>query len=102
ISLVFVLFSCSTENEYMLKPAIEGEWWQVAGNPDLGAYTTPEQEPVDFGIWQASDGTWQIWSCIRRTGCGGRTRLFYGWEGQNLTDKDWKPMGIKMEADTLL
>jgi hypothetical protein len=102
ISLVFVLFSCNTENEYMFKPVIEGEWWQVAGNPDLGAYTTPEQEPVDFGIWQAADGTWQIWSCIRHTDCGGKTRLFYGWEGQNLTDKDWKSMGIKMEADTLL
>ena len=24
--------------------------WLVAGNPDLGQYTSPEQEPVDFGV----------------------------------------------------
>jgi hypothetical protein len=39
-------------------PLIEGEWWQVAGNPDLGVLGSDEQEPVDFGIWAAADGTW--------------------------------------------
>ena len=80
-------------------PQIDGAWWQVAGDPDLGEYTSPKQQPVDFGIWQAADGTWQLWSCIRHTKCGGNTRLFYRWEGQKLTDADWKPMGIAMEAD---
>jgi hypothetical protein len=54
---------------------------------------------VDFAVWQAADGTWQLWSCIRGTKCEGNTRLFYGWEGARLTDSDWKPMGIKMQAD---
>ena len=80
-------------------PQIDGEWWQVAGNPDLGEYQTAEQEPVDFAVWQAADGTWQLWSCIRKTACGGHTRLFYRWEGQKLTDEHWKPMGIAMTAD---
>ena len=80
-------------------PRIDGEWWQVAGNPDLGEFTSPKQEPVDFGVWQAADSTWQLWSCIRKTNCGGNTRLFYGWEGQKLTDKNWKPLGIVMQAD---
>lgn len=83
-------------------PQIDGDWWQVAGNPDLGELTSPAQEPVDFGIWQAADGTWQLWSCIRKTNCGGNTRLFHGWEGQKLTDKNWKPLGIVMRADPLL
>ncbi|MCK4750535.1 MAG: family 43 glycosylhydrolase [Bacteroidales bacterium] len=83
-------------------PIIDGEWWQVAGDPDLGEYTSPKQQPVDFGVWQAVDGTWQLWSCIRHTECGGMTRLFHRWEGKNLTDPDWKPMGIAMEADTTL
>ena len=86
----------------LLKPELDGNWWQVAGNPDLGPYTTEKQQPVDFGIWQAADGTWQLWSCIRYTNCGGHTRLFYRWEGKNLTDKNWEPMGIAMEADTSL
>ncbi|MGD9344773.1 MAG: hypothetical protein PVH84_02855 [Candidatus Aminicenantes bacterium] len=80
-------------------PEVVGDWWQIAGNPDLGKYQTERQEPLDFGIWQAADGTWQLWSCVRYTGCGGKTRLFYRWEGQRLTDKDWRPMGIAMEAD---
>jgi len=83
-------------------PQIEGDWWQVAGNPRDHKYATDEQEPVDFGLWQAADGTWQLWSCIRHTtagGRGGKTRFFYRWEGRRLTDTHWKAMGIAMEAD---
>jgi hypothetical protein len=80
-------------------PFIDGEWWQVAGDPDLGQYTSPDQQPVDFAVWQAADGTWQLWSCIRKTKCGGKTRLFHGWEGKRLADANWQPKGIKMEAD---
>jgi hypothetical protein len=87
-------------------PRVQGPWWTVAHNPDLGELNGPppearnmRQQPVDFAIWQAADGTWQIWSCIRHTRCGGRTRLFFGWEGAKLTDAEWKPMGIKMQAD---
>jgi hypothetical protein len=76
-----------------------GGWWTVAGNPDLGQLTDPKQQPVDFSIWQAADGTWQLWSCIRNTKIGGRTRLFHRWEGKQLTDTDWKPMGIALRAD---
>jgi hypothetical protein len=83
-------------------PQIDGEWWPVAGNPDLGAFTSDKQQPVDFAIWQAADGTWQIWSCIRQTRCGGHTRLFYRWEGRNLTDSHWQPMGIALQADAAL
>jgi hypothetical protein len=81
------------------RPRIVGDWWQVAGNPDLGELTNPKQQPVDFAIWQAADGTWQLWSCIRSTKESGMTRLFYRWEGAKLTDKNWKPMGIAMRAD---
>ena len=81
-----------------LLPKIDGDWWQVAGDPDLGEHTSPRQQPVDFAIWQAADGSWQLWSCIRNTKCGGNTRLFHRWEGQKLTDSDWTPKGIAMEA----
>ena len=71
-----------TEEHKAWIPEIVGDWWQIAGNPDLGKYQTDRQEPLDFGIWQAADGTWQLWSCVRYTGCGGKTRLFYRWEGE--------------------
>jgi hypothetical protein len=74
-------------------------WWTVARNPDLGALTGEKQQPVDFAVWQAADGTWQLWSCIRHTKCGGKTRLFDGWEGKSLTDSDWTPVSIKMQAE---
>lgn len=87
-------------------PIIASEWWQVAGNPDLGPLTGPEesnpngqQQPVDFAVWQADDGTWQLWSCIRHTRCGGNSRLFHRWEAQQLTEKDWTPKGVAMQAD---
>ncbi len=86
-------------------PRIDGPWWQVAGNPMDHKYATPRQEPVDFAVWQAADGTWQLWSCIRGTtagGPGGKTRFFYRWEGRHLTDPNWAPMGIAMEADPAL
>jgi hypothetical protein len=80
-------------------PHVDGEFWQIAGDPDLGKYTTPNQQPVDFGIWQAADGTWQLWSCIRGTSAPGKTRLFYRWQGNRITDGNWTPMGIAMMAD---
>jgi hypothetical protein len=79
-------------------PQIDGDWWQVADDPDLGDLTHPKQQPVDFGIWQAADGAWQIWSCIRSTREWGNRRLFHRWEGQRITDRDWVPMGISMRA----
>jgi len=79
-------------------PRIVGDWWSVAGNPDLGEFQSEQQEPVDFAIWQAADGTWQLWSCIRNTRCGGHTRLFYRWEGRQLTEPNWTPKGVAMLA----
>ena len=97
-----LLFSQCDSSEKALMPQIIGDWWQVAGNPDLGELTSENQEPVDFGIWQAADGTWQLWSCIRKTKAPGNTRLFYRWQGASLFDTDWQPMGIAMISDTTL
>ena len=108
LAILFLLFIVSgftgkaAEPDKKKVPVIEGDWWVIASTPDLGKYNKPGQEPVDFGIWQAADGTWQAWSCIRNTACGGHSRLFYRWEGKNLTDANWEPKGISMMADTKL
>lgn len=80
-------------------PVIDGDWWTVARSPDLGPLTKPEQQVVDFAIWKAAYGTWQIWSCIRDTNEPGRTRLLHRWQGGSITQKDWTPIGIAMCAD---
>ncbi len=80
-------------------PVLDDNWTVIAHNPDLGKLTTTRQQPVDFAIWQAQDGTWQLWSCIRHTACGGKTRLFYRWESPKLTAANWTPKGIVMQAE---
>ena len=77
--LGFVFLAASTSGgifgqDQVLVPKVDGDFWQIAGDPDLGKYTLPKQQPVDFGIWQAADGTWQLWSCIRSTATPGKTR----------------------------
>jgi len=102
--LTLVIFRSAfvgAENQPLV-PRIDGDWWTIAGDPDLGPLTDPKQQPVDFAIWQAADGTWRLWSCIRHTKCGGKTRLFHRWESKNLTDANWRPMGIAMQADPSL
>ncbi len=82
-----------------LQPRLVGNWWTIATNPDLGPLTGTNQQPVDFAIWQAADGTWQLWSCIRGTKEPGKTRLFHAWEGAHLTDTNWTARGIALHAE---
>ena len=37
----------------MNTPTIAGDWWTIAGVPDLGRYNTHTIEPMDFSVWQA-------------------------------------------------
>ena len=97
--LALLIAASAARAEDILIPQIDGDWWQVAGDPDLGKFTNPEQQPVDFAIWRAADGSWQLWSCVRKTNCGGKTRLFHRWQGAGITSRDWEPMGIAMQAD---
>jgi hypothetical protein len=99
VAMTFAFAASAEEVDKKLVPQIDGPWWTIAGDPDLGDLTSPNQQPVDFAIWQAADGSYQLWSCIRNTKCGGNTRLFYRWESKHLTDSNWKPKGIAMQAD---
>jgi len=105
--LFLCLAACSAlfahAGEAVSQPAVpqidEAGWWQIASNPDLGELHSDKQEPVDFAVWQAADGTWQLWSCIRNTKEKGVTRLLHRWEGKSLFDRDWQPMGVAMRGD---
>ena len=89
---------CFAAGPGVMMPQITGQWWTIADDPDLGTYTSRDQEPVDFAVWRAGDGTWQLWSCIRGTKCGGNTRLFHRWETERLEEVHWTARGIAMEA----
>eukprot|EP01084_Bolivina_argentea_P266826 452740_1 len=82
---------------------VESTWKNITSQPDLGNYSTANQQPVDFGVWQAKDGSYQLEACIRNTAIGGHTRLFYRWEQSEeniLSNEPWKPVGIDMIANT--
>jgi hypothetical protein len=100
--LMLICSTVSAESTPRERPQIEGEWWQIVGSPDLGPLTSPKQQPVDFAVWRAADGTWQLWSCIRGTKEPGKTRLFYRWEGAAIDKPNWTPKGIAMHADASL
>lgn len=98
--VVHLFLVCSHSlHAQVLVPQLVGDWWQIAGNPDVSPFNGAAQEPVDFSIWQAADGTWQLWSCIRNTSYPGHTRLFHGWEATDLFDSNWTPTGVKMVSD---
>jgi hypothetical protein len=96
--LITILSVVVIQAHPIMMPRIAGDWIEIAGDPDLGDLTSPKQQPVDFAIWQAADGAWQLWSCIRSTRTPGKTRLFHAWESPELTRTKWKPKGIAMEA----
>jgi hypothetical protein len=102
---LFLFVSCdlSAQLRKIPVPTISGAWRPIASNPDLGKYNSPDQEPVDFGVWKANYGTWQLWSCIRKSKFPGTTyttRFFYGWEGKDLTSTGWTPKGVTWVADS--
>ena len=79
-------------------PKLDGDPWHITAYPDLGdlAHSPAEHEVVDHHYWQAQDGKWRLWACVRGTTIG---RLFYGWQGDSLEQKNWKPLGVMMRAD---
>lgn len=81
----------------LLMPTLDGEPWHIGDNPPLGELGTPRQEMVDHAIWQARDGSWQLWSCVRGTTIG---RLLYAWEGATLDQSPWAQRGVAMRALT--
>ncbi len=53
-------------------------------------------EPVDHHIFQADDGNWHLWGCVRGTGYG---RILYHWKAKNLTDSPWEKTGEFIRCD---
>ena len=73
-----LLVNASGAGENVPAPVIVGPWNTIATNPDLGPLTSEKQQPVDFGLWRAADGTWQLWSCVRSTRERARLDSFSG------------------------
>ena len=102
---VALLGVASTEAAGVLQPgvSITSRWRNISSTPVLEPATLnrPGQQPVDFAVWQAADGTWQLLSCIRGTNVGGHTRLLYRWESADFfSDEEWQGMGVAMVAET--
>ncbi len=86
-------------------PQVDGEEWFITDGYELttgiGDFIwTNDTLPIDFSVWQANDGTWQLEGCVRSFDHPSDTRnwrVFYRWEGTNLTNGvAWEPQGIVM------
>ena len=80
-------------------PHLDGAWWRIASPPALERFGSGGEQTVDFTIFPAADGTWQLISCVRNTTHPGGKRLLFRWEGKSLTDPDWTPKGIFLTSD---
>jgi hypothetical protein len=85
-----------------LRPVLDSPFELIGPSPELtelGSYpdgSPPHHECVDHHVFQASDGTWHLWGCIRRTAVG---RIFYHWEAEKITDAPWCQTGEIMRID---
>ena len=79
-------------------PKLAGPWIRLTDRPPLERWGTPKAEPVDFTIFRAADGRWQLISCIRNTSHPGKGRLLYRWSSDRLTAPGWRADGIFLES----
>ncbi len=102
--LVAALCVCVEEGraEKPLFPKVVGDWWIIAGDPDLGGFTDAKQEVVGFALWPAADDSWQLCATVRKTRIGGQGNLLHRWQGAALTARDWKPLGVSLLAEPRL
>ncbi len=81
---------------YMFQPVLDGEFWMIGDNPDLGELNADGQECVDHHVFRSADGAWHLWGCIRKTAVG---RLLYHWRAGSLTEEHWERTGEIIRAD---
>ena len=79
-------------------PRLAGPWIQLVGRPQLSEWGSPDVEPVDFTMFQADNGRWQLISCIRKTTHPGGGRLLFRWSSDELTGGDWREDGIFLSS----
>ncbi len=83
--------------DYPSKVGGKGEWRQLVHTPDITGYDWDNgttDEPCDFTIFQAADGTWQLNACVRNTTYPGYSRLLFHWESADFFATDWTPLGV--------
>jgi hypothetical protein len=98
VILILTLGGQQARTVELLVPSIEQNWWRICETPDLQALNGADlkkQQVVDHGFIRAANGKWQLWGCIRGAAIG---RLLYGWEGDDLEQGPWKPIGITARA----
>ena len=93
----------NTTNKRKMKPVLNGDFWMIGDNPDLEPILGKKEfengwipECVDHHIFQAEDGLWHLWGCIRGTQVG---RILYHWRSANLTDAHWEQTGEVIRSD---
>lgn len=101
-SVALASFPAETAAGAPERPALAGSWIRIAGPPPLERWADPAAEPVDFTVFRADDGEWQLVACVRKTKHPGKGRLLYRWTSPELERPDWTPRGIFLASDPAL
>ena len=80
-------------------PRLDGPWIKLVGRPPLEKWASDRAEPVDFTLFQADNGRWQLIACVRHTSHPGGTRLLYRWSSPDLVAENWRADGIFLSSD---
>ena len=93
------LDNTSSSDAKAVTPRLSGPWIKLVGRPQLEKWASDKAEPVDFTVFRADNGRWQLISCIRHTKHPGGTRLLYRWSSSELTREGWRPEGIFLSSN---
>lgn len=85
-------------------PFIAGQWRLLTSPEPLASLELPPRnqepldppEPNDHHIFQAADGSWHLWACVRGTDVG---RLLAHWRTDDFFAGPWEFTGEVMRAD---
>lgn len=105
-TILFMILGCETEksvSRQLLIPEVSSQFWNIGPEPDLSeAGLQPEpvkglqpNQPNDHCIYQAEDGKWHLWACVRHTAVG---RILCHWEADSLQQSPWNYTGEIIRA----
>lgn len=98
-ALAGVAFAAADESSVPARvPRLAGPWVRLTDRPPLERWATAKAEPVDFTLFPAKNGRWQLIACIRHTAHPGKGRLLYRWSSDQLTRPGWRPDEIFLES----
>lgn len=87
------------QNGYNQHKPVLGDNWKITGLPALPIESgRKDVDVVDHSFFKRADGKWVVMAAIRGSI---PSHPLYSWEANNLTDSNWKEIGVVAKADSV-